>query len=184
MFKYQIMPKKAVFLIALIIVSGLQTMKSQTTENSISDNNSPFWSQVRFGGSLGLSVGSDYISVEIAPSALYDFNKTFSAGVGINAAYGKVDNFKATSVGGSLIGIVRPISSIQISTELQESYINRKIEYIDANDVTTKDWVPALFLGLGYTTGPFTVGLKYDVLYDDDKSINNSALLPFVSIYF
>jgi len=178
------MPQKAVFIIALLILFGLQKARSQSIENTKSDHNSLFWNQVRFGGSLGLSFGNDYFSGEIAPSAIYDFNKTFSSGIGLTAAYSKVDNYKASSLGGSLIGLIRPIPQLQISTEFQELYINRKFEYIDSNNVQSKDWVPALFLGLGYTTGPVTAGIKYDVLHNDEKSLYQSALLPFVSIYF
>jgi len=178
------MSKKAVFIIALLFSLGFQNVSSQPLENTKSDNNSLFWSHIRFGGSLGLSFGNNYFSGELAPSGIYDFNKTFSAGVGLNAAYGKVDNYKATSLGGSLIGLIRPIPQLQISSEFQELYIDRKFEYIDSNNVHSKDWVPALFFGLGYTTGPVTAGLKYDVLYDDNKSLYPSALLPFVSIYF
>ena len=43
---------------------------------------------------------------------------------------------------------------------------------------------PALFLGIGYTTGNLTAGVKYDVLFDEDDSIYSSALVPFISVYF
>ena len=178
------MTKKALFLIASMIIFPCISATSQNLENTQSVKNDTFWNSVRFGGSLGLSFGNNYFSGELAPSALYDFNKTFSLGLGLNAGYGKVDNYKATSLGGSLIGLVRPIPQLQLSTEFQELYIDRKFEYIGANNVHSKDWVPALFLGLGYTNGPVTAGLKYDVLYDSDKSLYNSALLPFVSVYF
>lgn len=45
-------------------------------------------------------------------------------------------------------------------------------------------WSPALLLGIGYTDRNFTVGIRYDVLYDNDKSIYASIWLPFVRVYF
>ena len=35
-----------------------------------------FWNNVRFGGGLGLSFGSDFFSGTIAPSAIYEFNNS------------------------------------------------------------------------------------------------------------
>jgi len=45
-------------------------------------------------------------------------------------------------------------------------------------------WYPALFLGVGYTSGRMTFGIRYDVLYDDDKSIQPEAWMPFVRFWF
>lgn len=184
MIKYQLSNKKVSFLVVLIVLFYNSSAISQNIENTQSFNNDTFRSHVRIGGSLGLSFGNNYFSGEIAPSAIYDFNNYFSTGIGISAAYGKVNNYKATSVGGSLLGLFRPIPQLQVSSEFQELYIDRKYEYIGSNNVHSKDWVPALFLGIGYTIGPVTTGIKYDVLYKDEKSLYSSALLPFISIYF
>ncbi len=45
-------------------------------------------------------------------------------------------------------------------------------------------WYPALFIGAGYRSQNFTMGIRYDILYDDAKSIYANAWMPFVRVYF
>ena len=158
-------------------------MIAQQAEISEVKTPHPFWQHVRFGGSLGLGFGNGYFNGSLAPAAIYDFNPITSAGVSLSAAYAKQNNFKATSLGGSIIGMLRPIRAIQLSAEFEQLNITRRFELDGAN---RKDqyWVPALFLGIGYNTGPVVTGVRYDVLHDSEKSFYSSAFMPFVSIYF
>ena len=165
----------------LLLVSGFNIQAQQAETSANSPN--PFWEQVRFGGSLGLSFGNGYFTGALAPAAIYDFNQTLSAGVGLNAAYASQNTFKATSLGGSLIGLLRPFRGIQLSTEFEQLHINRRFE-LDGGNPREQSWVPALFLGIGYNTGPVVAGIRYDVLHDSEKSFYGNALMPFVSIYF
>lgn len=142
-----------------------------------------FWDSVRFGGSLGLSFGNKQFSGIIAPSAIYDFNEFFSAGVGLNGAYSKQNQFNALSLGGSVITLVRPVDFIQLSAEFQESYIHRNFNY-DGGNFEDRNWVPALWAGIGYNTGNVVAGIRYDLLHDKDKSFYREAFMPFISIYF
>jgi hypothetical protein len=142
-----------------------------------------FWESVRFGGSLGLNFGNKGFTGIIAPSAIYDFNEILSTGIGLNAAYAKQDEFKTTSLGGSVITLISPVRFLELSAEFQELNIHRKYEFTDFR-LEENYWVPALFAGIGYRTGNVTAGLRYDLLYDDKKSFYSSALMPFVSIYF
>jgi len=41
-----------------------------------------------------------------------------------------------------------------------------------------------LFLGVGYNSGPVTFGIRFDVLYDRNKSIYSESWVPFVRVYF
>jgi len=66
---------------------------------------------------------------------------------------------------------------------LEELNINRKFE----DNLTLQDdsyWYTALFLGAGYRTGNITFGIRYDVLYDENKSIYADPWIPFVRVYF
>lgn len=170
----------------LILIFSIVQLPSVFAQDEISTGSTPpntFWSNVRFGGSLGLGFGNGYFNGSLAPSAIYDFNKIASAGIGISGAYAKQNNFKATSVGGSLIGLLRPIRVIQLSAEYEQLNITRKYE-LDGGNRKDQQWVPALFLGIGYNTGPVVTGIRYDVLHDSQKSFYSNALMPFVSIYF
>lgn len=147
------------------------------------ENSPQFFDQVRFGGSLGLGFGSDYFNINIAPKAIYDFNDYFSVGAGLLGAYSNGSNYSAFVYGGSMIGLFRPVQGLQLSAEFQELHVHRDLEY-DGADITQKYWYPALFLGIGYTTRHVTVGVRYDVLFEEDKSIYGNAIMPFISVYF
>lgn len=142
-----------------------------------------FWNNVRFGGSLGASFGDGYFNGFLAPKAVYDFNRFTSAGIGVAGSYTDASNFSASSLTASVIGLLRPIPALQVSAEFEENRVSRNLELEGAN-LEDKYWYPALFLGLGYITGPVTMGIRYDVLYKEEKSIYNNAFMPFVSIYF
>lgn len=144
----------------------------------------PFWSKVKFGGGIGLSFGDGFFSGTLAPSAIYNVNKTVALGVGLNGTYNKQKNvYSSTVLGGSLLSLVNVLNGFQLSAEFEALNVYRKYK----NNLLLPDenyTYPALFLGAGYRNGGVTFGLRYDVLYDKDKSIYASALLPFVRVYF
>lgn len=144
-----------------------------------------FWKHVRFGGAVGLNFGDGYFSGTLAPSGIYQFDNKFALGVGLSASYYKRKNYyNSTVLGGSLIGLFNPIREIQLSSEFEQLHVNRDF---DQNVVSNKDdkyWYPSLFLGAGYRTGNFTIGIRYDLLYDEDKSIYADPWMPFMRFYF
>lgn len=152
------------------------------------NNTDSFWSHVRFGGALGISFSGDYFSGTLAPSAIYQFNPQFAMGVSLNGTYSsRKDFYNSTILGGSVIGLFNPIPAIQLSAEFEQLNVNRKWE--DRLAIADENyWYPALFVGAGYTisTGRVStaIGVRYDVLYDEDKSIYGSSWMPFFRIYF
>ncbi|PCJ97988.1 MAG: alpha-ketoglutarate decarboxylase [Flavobacteriaceae bacterium] len=145
--------------------------------------NKAFWDNVHYGGSLGLGFGSNTFNLSVSPSAIYQVNEQLAFGIGINYNYYKFQNFKLQAGGASLLTLFNPIRPIQISAEFEQLRVNRKYEFFNGNDSETY-WSPALFLGMGYSNQNVTIGLKYDVLYDESKSIYADALIPFVRVYF
>lgn len=142
-----------------------------------------FFDHVRFGGSLGASFSNGNFSGYLAPKAVYDFNPYFSAGLGTMGSYTNGSNYTAWTFGGSVIGLTRPFPALQLSAELEENYVSRNFEF-DGNNLNDNFWTPALFLGIGYINGNVTVGIRYDLLHDDQKSIYANAFMPFVTILF
>ena len=65
--------------LSLLISSGLFAQFDQDRGRST------FWNQVRFGGGIGLSFGDGFFSGTLAPSAIYEFNSSFAAGIGLNS---------------------------------------------------------------------------------------------------
>jgi hypothetical protein len=160
-----------------ICVFPLNLVKAQEVK-------SEFWSHVRYGGSIGLNFGDGFFSGTLAPSAIYEFDDVFALGVGLN---GTINNqkrvYKSTILGGSLLGLVNAIPEIQLSAEFEELNVNRRYD-LNLNLPNDNYWVPAFFLGAGYRSGNVTFGIRYDVLYDRDKSIYIDPWLPFVRFYF
>ncbi|WP_341214845.1 alpha-ketoglutarate decarboxylase [uncultured Wocania sp.] len=145
---------------------------------------SDFWNQVRFGGGVGLSFGDGYFSTTIAPSTIYEFNKSLALGVGLNATFNNQKRvYKSTILGGSLIGLFNVINELQLSAEFEELNVNRTYD-VNLNLDKENYWAPALFIGAGYRSGNVTLGVRYDVLYDADKSIYADPWAPFVRFYF
>ncbi len=152
-----------------------------------------FWSHVRFGGGFGASFGSEYTNVSLAPGALYQFNEYFGLGVGLQGSFVKVDgdytdtdanNYKSWIYGGSLIGVFNPIEGVQISAELEQVRVNSTLTFPFTPDVKDNFWNTALFVGAGYNVGSVTIGLRYNVLFDREKSVYSDPLMPFVRVYF
>lgn len=165
-------------LLLILFGSTFSTLNAQDSQDS-------FWNNVRFGGGLGLSFGNGFFSGTIAPSAIYEFNNQFAAGIGLNATYAKrKDWYKSTILGASVITLFNPVEALQLSAEFEELNVNRNF---DENFVANADdnyWYPALYLGAGYRTGNVTIGIRYDVLYDEDKSIFADPWMPFFRVYF
>lgn len=167
--------KKATFIIILFF--GFNNLvQSQQTDD--------FWGHVRFGGGIGLGFGNGFFSGTLAPSAIYEFNETVALGLGLNGTINNRKGFyKSTIYGGSVIGLVNVIPELQLSAELEELRVNRKYDTV-YNIPADNYWSSALFLGLGYRSGNVTFGIRYDVLYDNEKSIYADPWMPFVRFYF
>ena len=146
----------------------------------------PFWEKVQFGGGLGLSFGSGYTDISIAPSAIYNVNPYFATGIGLQGTYVSSKGYYDSGIYGiSYLIFVNPIPQIQLSVNLNESYVNNHYEaYYGQRAYTENFWNTALFLGAGYRTGNVTIGLAYNVLFDANDNVYGDALTPFVRAYF
>ncbi|SDG62256.1 hypothetical protein SAMN04489796_101107 [Winogradskyella thalassocola] len=148
-------------------------------------NKENFWSSVEYGGGIGLNFGDGFFSGSLSPNALYRFNPYVATGIGLNFSYSsQKDVFKSTVLGGSVIGLFNPYREVQISTEFEQLHVSRKFDDRFVTNLKEDYWYPALFLGAGYTNSNVTIGIRYDVLYDKDKSIYSEAWMPFVRFRF
>lgn len=167
-------------LISFILIAFSFTSIAQEAPKRKTD----FWQNVQFGGGLGLSFGNGFFAGSISPVGVYRFNEFVATGVGLNFGYtSERDFYESYLVGASALGLFNPIRELQISTEFQQTYINRSFD--DRTLISDeKYWVPALFLGIGYSSNNITVGIQYDLLYDRNRSIYNDAWFPFVRVLF
>jgi len=165
------------FILFVLFISVTESY-SQTSRVS-----SQFWSQVRFGGSIGLGFVNNGFNGSISPSALYQIDNQLGVGTSLNFNYAKFNDQKLIAYGGSAFSLFNPIPELQASIEFEQLRINRSITSQTIN-IQDNYWLPALFVGLGYSTNNVTFGLRYDLLYNEEKSIYGNALLPFVRVFF
>ncbi|MCM4173850.1 alpha-ketoglutarate decarboxylase [Arenibacter sp. TNZ] len=151
--------------------------------SQLTPRNSNFWNEVHFGGNLGLGFGKNSFNLSISPSAIYQATEQLGLGAGLNFNYAKFQNAKLLAYGGSVISLFNPIPALQLSAELEQLRVNRELE-LDGGNPKEDYWSPALFLGIGYGNRNVTIGIRYDVLHDPQKSIYYNALMPFVRVYF
>lgn len=143
---------------------------------------SQFWSKVQFGGGIGLSIGSGYTDIGIAPSAIYNFNEIVALGAGFQVSYVDSKGFYSSFVYGlNTVVLVNPIPQIQFSVGLSESRVNYDYNQFGYESYTDNYWTTGLTLGLGYRTGNVTVGIGYNVLRDP---YYDEPIVPFVRAYF
>jgi long-subunit fatty acid transport protein len=151
--------------------------------SQLSPRNSDFWNQVYFGGSLGLGFGNNSFNASFSPSAIYQATEQLGVGAGINFNYAKFRDAKFIAYGGSVLSLFNPIPALQLSAEMEQLRVNRELE-LDGGTLEENYWSPALFLGIGYNNRNVTLGIRYNVLHDQQKSIYANALMPFVRVYF
>lgn len=171
---------KTISIIFILFISNNLTAQQQLTPGN---SNSNFLDKVQFGGGLGLSLGSGYTDISIAPSAIYNFNEYFAMGLGVQYTYASQKNlYNSNLYGGSVITLFNPIPEIQLSAELEQLRVN--VSGIGPNDFSNNFWNTGLFLGAGYRNGNVTIGARYNVLYKVDQGAYSDAFMPFVRVYF
>ncbi|KGL63765.1 hypothetical protein [Polaribacter sp. Hel1_85] len=145
----------------------------------VSQQKSDFWDNVRYGGGFSMSFGNQ-TTIGISPSAIYDFDNGFSLGTGLTYIYREVGDFTTNVYGGSLISLYQiPKVGIQLSGEFEQSFAKQTDSFGSVNTS-----FPALYFGAAYNKGRFAVGFRYDVLYDENKSVYASPFSPIVRFYF
>jgi long-subunit fatty acid transport protein len=171
---------KSIPLLLILIGSNSVLGQDLTTPKS----KSIFWEHVQFGGGLGLAIGSGYTDITVAPSAIYNFNQYLALGLGLQGSYIKVKNDYSNIIyGGSVVGLFNPIEEIQLSLEVEQVRVNTTFQAMP-DDVKRNFWNTGLFVGAGYRTENVTIGARYNLLFDKDKSVYSDALMPFIRVYF
>ena len=167
--------KKCVILFLFLL--SFQFLIAQNQKND-------FWNHMRYGGSIGLNFGNEFFSGTLAPSAIYQFDQKFALGLGLNFTYNSQKNTYTSKIfGGSIIGLYNVIPQLQLSAEFEQLNVDR--DYDERFGLMNENyWLPALYLGAGYRSGNVAFGIRYDVIYDENKSIYSDPWAPFVRVYF
>ncbi len=167
--------KKTIIFIALFLVGFSYAQNTTTTTTIIqTKEKSDFWKRVRFGGGLNLSFGNTTV-IGISPQANYMVNDRFSVGAGVGYQYIKSGSYSQNIFSINGLAFYNIIQNLQLSANLEQNFASGSFN----GNVTS------LFLGAGYRPSPnITIGMQYDVLHNDNKSIYSSPFMPFVRVYF
>ena len=169
----------------ILLVISCFIMSSLKAQEKKGNQKSEFWKHVRFGGGIGLSFGDGFFSGTLAPSGIYQINEQVGLGIGLNGTYNKQKNvYRSTILGGSIIGLYNPLREIQLSGEFEQLHVSRNFDEGYITNLDSKYWSPALFVGAGYSAQNVTIGIRYDLLYNSDKSVYAQAWIPFIRVYF
>lgn len=161
--------KKTLLLFALIFSTVI-----------FSQQKSEFWKHVRFGGGFGMSFGGS-TNILISPSTVYDFKNGFSLGAGLNYQYSENGALTTNIYGISAISLYNiPVIGIQLSGEFEQLFASQT----NGGGPAIKTNFPAMYVGAAYQQGRFSFGFRYDLLYNNNKSIYASAITPIVRFYF
>lgn len=154
-------------------------------DNAQKQQKSEFWNNVQFGGGLGLSVGSGFTDITVAPSAIYNFNNYVSLGAGLQGSIVSQKNLYSSAIyGANAIALFNPLEEIQLSVELEQVRVNTTFRNTTTGTVKDNFWNTGLFLGVGYRMDNITVGARYNVLFNSERSAYSEAFMPFVRVYF
>lgn len=185
-------PVKTLFVVCFFMLS--RNVVSAQDSVPLKPKNA-FWERVHFGGGFGAAFGSDYSNFSLSPGAVYEINQHFGIGFGLQASYVKVDgdydpfddnlsNYKSWIYGGSIIGLFNVIEEVQLSLELEQVRVNTEFSFPSEPSFKDNFWNTALFVGAGYRAENVTLGVRYNLLFDKDKSVYYEPFMPFVRVYF
>lgn len=171
--------KKLLFLLSILACQYSAFSQLETEEK----NN--FWTKVRYGGRVNLGFGNNGTNIVLAPVAIYSVSPKVGVGASVSFGYSNFRNIDVSqfNYGASAILNYYPIREILMSAELEQTFVNRIIE-TGSGDIRNNFNFPALYLGLGYRLQNISFGFRYDVLYNDNRNIYNSALSPFIGVFF
>ncbi len=171
----------------IILIFAIIFLTFNFSNAQITPSQSDFWKNVQFGGGFTLGFGSGFTNLGVSPSMLYNVNEFFAVGTGLQVSYVSATDYRSLIYGVNLTTLFNPIESIQLSVDLEQLKVNTtsNTALAGANIFPkTSFWNTGLWLGAGYRTNNITIGGRYNILFDRNKSIYSDAFLPFVRVYF
>lgn len=173
---------KIIRTIAALMFVSVSVFAQEQPQNEPANN---FFSDMMFGGNLGVAFGNGFANVNVSPMAYKPVSNMFTVGTGLQFNYMKWGETSTAAYGLNLIGLFTPIPELQLSAEVEQLRINSTYTDINRDAVSNNFWNTGLFLGAGYNTGGVVVGMRYNVLHNNSSNrIYATAWVPFVRVMF
>jgi hypothetical protein len=93
--------------------------------------------------------------------------------------YSEFNNFSTSAFNFSVISFYQTPYDFLLSAEFEQYFATQKDDF---GKISTN--FPALHLGIARNLGKFALGIRYDVLYDKNRSIFSSPISPIARFYF
>lgn len=149
-----------------------------TTSLSNFSQKNNFWDHVQFGGGFNLAFGNQ-TNIGISPTAIYNFNNGFAVGAGLGYMYREISDFSTNAYSAIIISLYQTNFGIQLSSEFEYYFASQTDSF-----GTFKTDFPALHFGIAYVRGGLALGIRYDILYNERKSIFASPISPVIRFFF
>ncbi len=177
--------KKIFLIVTSCAFTGFNAF-AQVNQDTYQPRTTTFFSDMQFGGALGLGFGNGFTNIAVAPTALKPITEQLSVGLGLQFNYLKSKGFyESTSYGVNVLGIYAPVEFLQLSAEVEQLRVNNIwTDYQSGSYQKENFWNTALFLGAGYTSGNATIGIRYNVLYKENNLVYSQAWMPFIRVFF
>lgn len=169
--------------ILLLLIGAFSKLYGQTDQEV--KPKSDFWKQVQFGGGFWLSIGSGFTDITLAPNAIYNLNQYISLGAGLQGSIvSQKDVFSSIIYGVNAITLFNPVEEVQLSIELEQVRVNNTFRNPTTGTKKDNFWNTGLFVGGGYRMENVTMGIRYNLLYNEEKMVYTDAMMPFIRVYF
>jgi long-subunit fatty acid transport protein len=135
---------------------------------------------------FGLGFGVNFVggtNLSLSPNLTYPVTKSFSIGGGLQFNYAGLKNIQKTiTYGANALIYYTPVRQLLTTLEFSELHVNQNLLIANTKN---EFWESALFIGAGIQITPkISLGAKYNVLYDKNKSVYSSPVVPFINISF
>lgn len=135
---------------------------------------------------LGLGFGLNFVggtNLSLSPSLTYNVTKKLALGGGLLFNYAAIKNIqKTTTFGINALVNYTPTKILLTTLEFSEMHVSSQ-SYI--SNTKSNFWESALFLGAGLQVTPkISLGAKYNLLYNKNKSVYTSPVVPFINVSF
>lgn len=175
----------ALIFVLLIAAGGIYAQDSLYTPPPTQEKpKAPIKDKIYYGGYVNLSFGS-YTVVGIEPMIAYKLKPKLSVGLKINYTYTSSNysgtKYTSSSYGGSIFARYRVIPPLYAHVE----YAAYNYEFYNSLGESTREWVPFLFVGAGYSQKMggrawLNFQILFDVLQSSKSPYNDWE--PFYSI--
>ncbi|MFI5135756.1 MAG: hypothetical protein ACHQD9_07875 [Chitinophagales bacterium] len=156
------------FLFPLFSFSQADSSKHQSQNYSKPKPKNNIMNRIYIGGYLSLSFGTvTYIA--IAPQVGYRFTNNLTAGVGFNYQYYQDNyyNYHTNVYGGLIFARYNVYKGLFLEGDFEDNNLDvYNVDINTGNYFLTRQWVPSLLLGGGYSGGGSHGGFYISILYD------------------